>query len=261
MIRDNDLRSKPSSSSDNLGKLPTGTIGIYKGKKNGPFLLLEVELEDGRRVEGWVEQTSVEVDNSIPVAPVIPTPSPSEEPTRVRIPEDEALLLRRESSFLYGAHAGGNYALMDAEGYTYGHAGFGFTAGGQLGIFLSSRMPLRFEVSVSQLNGISDQDNLNLSFTFLDLAIVPAYQFNRTFELFAGFHYAMGMGIADIPNGLDIPSAFDLSSLALQAGAAIHFPMGQGVEFILKGRYTYHFLQYPIAFQSFGIIGAIEVRG
>lgn len=243
---DSYLYQKPSDKAETLGKLPTGSIVKILERKMGGFVLIQVELEDGN-LTGWVKTDALEKPVNQP------------QPSKILIPKDEGLLIRRESAFLFGFHLGGSLGFIQTDVSTAIYSDPGFIGGGGAGIFLAPRLPLRFEVSYSLVNGTAN-DNLNLSFGFLDFSLVPAYQFD-SFELFGGFQYSFGLGVKDIPRGVVLPSAYDLSSVWGQLGAGYRIRLGYFTTVSLRLRYSTSFQRTPFVFNVIGLMTAIEFQG
>jgi len=242
-----------------VGTLPSGAIVTSKGQQRGTWVLVGVELESGDLVEGWLDRSSVDGDvkELESLNNVDEKKKMSIRTGRVVIPEDEGLLLRREHTFLYGLHLGGNYGIMQSEQFDY--TGISATGGGYVGIFLTPTIPLRFEVSLTQFKGTSPDDPTQLGFNFLDVAVVPAYQIQR-FELFAGLQYSFGLGLNEVPSGITLNSARDVSSVGFQAGAGYRAPIG-GADFVVRARYTGLFISNPFTFQGISLLLGLEFRG
>lgn len=242
---DSYLYQKSSDKAATLGKLPTGSIVKVLERKMGGFVLVEVELEEGN-LTGWVKTDALEKPVNQP------------QPSKILIPKDEGLLIRREPVFLFGFHLGGSLGFIQTDVST-AYSGPGFVGGGIAGIFLAPRLPLRFEVSYSLVNGTAD-DNLDLSFGFLDFALIPAYQFD-SFELFGGFQYSFGLGVKDIPRGVVLPSASDLSSVWGQLGAGYRIRLGYFTTVLIRLRYCTSFQRSPFVFNVISLVTAIEFQG
>jgi hypothetical protein len=170
LSRDTDLRKEPSDDAGSYGVLPSGTVMTLRGQREGDYLAVKVELEDGA-IEGWVKREAISRE-SFDEGDEAPPPPPKkvtrirrdgeeetgpDEPrlrprSRIRIPKDEGLLLHRDTTFFYGLHANGSLAIMqDSGGNVY--LGPGFSGGAHVGIFLADNIPIRVDVSYTFLSG------------------------------------------------------------------------------------------------------------
>lgn len=275
MIFETDLKRRPKTSSRAKGRLPDGSVLTVIGKQRGDFQLVEVVLEDGSKLEGWVNMNAIEpLENSAKTK--TKTRAFDNRPAkRIVIPPDEGLLLRREPSFYFGVQLGGNFAIIQpAQTITENsYLGVGFLGGGFIGFYLDNNIPLRFEVNYLQFAGTDPNDvtgsqgGLNkLNYGFLEIAVVPAILVGD-FELFGGIGYALGLGIASDPQnfspnpGEELNSPADLSSLSGHVGAAYTFSLSRDILMSLKGRYTIHFKTSPILFMGFAGLVSFQLRG
>lgn len=239
--------------------------------------MVEVELEDGSSLDGWVNMNALQiVGGRGSRGDADPAKPPRRQRTRAVLPEDESLLLRRKPSFFFGVNLGGNFAIIQpAQPVNPGtYTGIGFLAGGYGGFYLQDNLPVRLEVNYVQMNG-SDPNIASaadptladsLSYGFLEFAVVPALTFNQL-EIFAGLGFALGISIGDTPNGFapnpgeEITASADLSSLTGQVGAGVSFELNRDTQMVLRGRYTIHIDTSPILFMGFGVVAAIQLRG
>jgi len=272
LTRETDLRRGPSEDSPILGRLPAGTILSFKGERSGGFVLVEVELEDGTSLEGWVlkdaldkmslgdddeEQETFEQPESAPAPSRIKQEKPKKK--KLRIPKDEGILLKREPSFAYGARAGGSYSLIDVDnGNRY--TGLGLFGGAHAGMFVNEKFPIFLEANFFQANGTAD-DNLNLAFNFFELGVEPLYLITPYLEVFAGLSYAFGLGLADIPPTVQVAGAGDLSSFWVHIGGGYRVKVTPEMDMAFRLNYRVSFLRSPFLFQLITLLAVIEFRG
>ena len=266
--RETRLRRDPTEDSPSLGRLPPGTILTMKGSRRGKYLRVEVELEGGDALEGWIESESLDrparelesvTDNE--------KRKPRIKSGRISVPEDEGLLLRREPTFSYGLFGGANYSFLQTQYSNDFYSGIGFGGGGHIGYFVLPDLIARLEVGFNRLNGTSatDTTGLSLSFNFLDIAIVPSYTISN-FEIFGGLQYSFGLGVGDIPAqmkaaGTMVFSTSDVNNFGLQAGAGYRFNVGFQTDLAVRAKYSLSFLKYPFSFQAISLSLALDIRG
>ncbi|MCB0405390.1 MAG: outer membrane beta-barrel protein [Bdellovibrionales bacterium] len=278
VIFETDLRQRPKEDSRVKGRLPDGSVVILVGKQRGDYQMVEVELEDGTSLDGWVNMNALQRMGGTGAPGGAPDPQKPRRRSRTRmvLPEDESLLLRRKPSFFFGVNLGGNFAVIQpAQPVNPGtYTGVGFIAGGYAGFYLQDNVPLRLEVNYLQMNGSDPNiastadpslaDSLN--YGFLEFAVVPALTFN-TLEVFAGLGFALGISIGDTPNGFqpnpgeEINAASDISSLSAQVGAGVTFDLNRDTQMAVRGRYTIHIDTSPILFMGFGVVASLQLRG
>jgi hypothetical protein len=255
------MKEDASDSSASIGRLPKGTMVTIQGERQGNYIPILVELEDGGKLEGWIpadalESSEGEVDDGSPHK------SKRLRPKRIQIPEDEKLLLKRERSFMYGIFGGGTMAFITSVVTQPVYSGFGFVGGGEVGLFVGDNLPIRVELGISQYNGTASQDplNLNFGFNFLDLNVVPTYYLG-SFEGFLGLGYSFGLGVNQIPSQIQLVSARDLSTLSGQGGVGYHFSIGYQSDLLVRLRYQALFARSPFVFQAVCLIVALEFQG
>jgi hypothetical protein len=270
--REVSLRKEPSESSPSLGRLPKGTILTLQGQEKDGFIAVDVELEEGS-IEGWLPKDAVSKVGGEDEASVAKkkkveddddeseeeAPPPIVKPKRkVKIPKDEGLLLRRDPVFFYGIQAGlGESFLHDNQGNLF--TGLALNAGGQVGFYIDRGFTARIEVSYEQLNGSADP-NINVQYAFIDMAAIGGYWLDD-FELFAGFQYAYGISLTDIPGGGKVDGASDLSNLGVVGGAGYRFHIGELTDLVVRAKYFYSFLSAPLNFQAGTLSVALIFRG
>ncbi len=273
-----DLRSEASDSSDSLGRIPAGTfVKPYSQREEG-FRKVSVELEGGETLDGWIREEALQIRTSQGARgsrtpadlPDLEHPDRVEKHDRVVVPQDEAILLHRNPTFLYGLEGGMNYGIVKVANDTSGtsYAGLGFVGGGYIGLFLTPTLPIRLEVMLSQINGTSNYavagsttgTGVNYGFNFLDVAVIPTLLVHP-FEFFAGLQYAFGLGLSYAPPGVNINGAGDLSSLGVQGGVGYRFNIGYNTDLSLRLRYELSFQQTPFVLQAIGLLIAIEFQG
>lgn len=246
MIFEVELRRRPSDQASSQGKLPVNTIVVLVGKSRGDYQLIEVELEDGTMLEGWVNENALQPnDPGLPPAPE-PELRPENFKGRVVVPQDEGLLLRRKQSFFFGAQLGGNYGIItppEPNNLTY--SGIGLLGGAFAGFYASDNFPVRLEINYSQITGGSPDDPALLVFGFLEIAAVGSYRLGAL-EVFGGAQYNLGISINELPTVNFLPSEpvstpADVSSPAVQVGAGYHFKVGKDLDVSARVRYLIHF--------------------
>ena len=278
VLRETDLRVGPSDRSESLGRLPSGTIVLLKGRREAGFWLVEVELEDGA-LEGWLTENSVNRSGTPKVSQPPREASPNSpsngvsadrdtgrkgqfRPRRkVRVPKDEGLLLRREKSFFYGLHARGNFNILETDTDDFYYLGLGFTVGAHLGFYWIRNLPLRLEAAYTISSGVAAENDVLLQIGFFDLSAQIQYPIINRLELFGGVQYSNGISINDIPTTINIAAPADLSSIYLFVGGGYRIPSGDFLDFIIRARYSISFLRAPIGIQSFGVGVSIEFSG
>lgn len=257
-----ELRRSPSNGSASFGRLPEGSILTFEGQSQRGFMEISVELEDGSIKKGWVNEDQIESSDDVPLESLRKPDKPLDvKKKRMEVPEDEQLLIKRESSFFYGIHAGAQYSMMQTEKSQLLYTGVGFMGGAQIGTYLGKNFPARFEVTFSQENG-EGEDLVSLSFNFLKTAAMVGYQV-RSFELSLGFQYIFGMGISDLPRSVSatLVDATDLNSPGMVAAMGYRFSTGGPVEWTVRLRYDLSFLQTPFTFQNVALTVALDLGG
>jgi hypothetical protein len=259
VLSDAEIVSEPKPGARSFGVLPRGTLLRISGEEEGLYLPVEVELEQGG-LEGWILQDKlsrpgqdVEKKSAVEVA------EPTKRPRR-RVPKDEELLFRRQPTFFYGLNAGGLYSLINAfDATSYG--GFGFSAGGHLGFFLSRTLPLRIEVGYTSLLA-SDSNGVAVSFGFLDAGASLSYEL-KEFEFFGKVHYAFGSSVSALPGAL--ASAFgavsELGGIWVGAGIGYRFPSSNMVRFSTRLGYHVSLGNSVFAFNTFRLSLLLDFEG
>lgn len=267
VVREVHLKKDPSEDAPSLGRLPRGTILTLKGDRRNGFAEVGVELEQGS-VEGWIridalnrrargedveeESDSVRIEEEEEDA----EPRPRRK-KKIAVPQDEGLLLRRDSSFFYGLQAGGNFGILASE--TTDYMGPGFMAGAHIGFFLDRNIPLRFEVGYLSLSGTAEDDT-QISIGFLESSVAFSY-FIEQFELFGALSYAYGMNVSNLPTDLLSFEAADFSKLFGGGGIGYQFSLGEVTDLTLRARYMISFGQDPVMFQTFALQFYFSFRG
>ncbi|MEZ4752124.1 MAG: SH3 domain-containing protein [Bdellovibrionota bacterium] len=277
VIFETDLRQRPTADSRVKGRLPDGSIVIVIGKQRGDYQMVEVELEDGSALDGWVNMNALQLLGGAGKRGDADAEKPRRRSrSRMVLPQDESLLLRRKPSFFFGVNVGGNFAIIQpAQPVNPGtYTGLGLLAGAYAGFYLQDNIPVRIELNYLQMNGLdpniaSAADSTLadfLTYGFMEVAIVPALTFS-TLEIFAGIGFALGISIGDTPNGFqpnpgeEITAASDLSSLSGQVGAGVSFELNRDTQMAIRGRYTIHIDTSPILFMGFGVVASLQLRG
>lgn len=239
------LFSEPSLASRVVGKLPAGTIVRYRGERIAQLASVEVELEIGW-VTGWVTDSELDFGQPDAVAGF------TNVPIRQKIPSDEAILLRREPTFLYGIYGGSNWGMMtpfDASTYS----GLGFSVGGRIGWFLNLKTSLDLLVDYSMFNGkrlsthnVSD----SVSFGYCHVLAAVAYRINAI-ELSALGGVAFGLSVPDtLPSTITLESSNDLTSPAFGVGVSYRFETSNYARIVTGVQYRIHALSSPLLVHS-----------
>lgn len=281
IIRAVDLRKRSEDDSASLGRLPKGTIVSLTGEIKNGYVAVEVELEEGS-ISGWVPRTALnrQARENLPEDPrsmkededeEIKRPkrsdeSDDEEPvvirprSRIKVPKDEGLLMRRDPSFFYGVHVGGGAAILNASAVTGDmFVGPAIVAGGQVGYHISRNIPVRLELSYLSVSG-SEPQGQSMSFGFADIGGYVSY-FIDDFEVFAGASYAYGISVGDLPKQILNNTAPDFSSLFFAGGVGYKINLGEVTDLVLRVRYNVSFMRDPLATQTIQAIGYLEFRG
>src|SRR5688500_13022204 len=189
LIQETSLRKEASEDAKSLGRLPKGTVLTLQGDRKNGFVFVEVELEDGS-IEGWVRTEALnrqargddDGDDEDEASDKKAKPDEPEEPppqrprTRVSVPKDEGLLLRRDPTFFYGLQAGGGLVVMVPAAVESTFIGPGFGVGAHLGYYVDRNIPIHVELGYSQLTGSDEKTPPDtIQFGFLDIAAIATY--------------------------------------------------------------------------------------
>jgi hypothetical protein len=268
VVREVHLKKDPSDDAPSLGRLPKGTILTLRGDRRNGFAEVSVELETGS-IDGWVRIDSLnkrargeDVDDGSSERiriqegeEEVDVPRPR---SRIAIPKDEGLLLRRDSSFFYGVQVGGAFAITQSASTDY--FGIGLVGGAHLGFYIDRNLPMRVEVSYLQQNGAA-QDGTFIDLGFIDTALSASYVIDRV-ELFGAIGYAYGISTSDIADtSVTFESPSDLSTVFAGGGVGYAFPIGEVTDLAIRARYMFGFLQTPVAFQSITLQFYFQFRG
>ncbi len=245
LAKETELKRGPEDTSETVGLLPAGSIVKIREQKKPHFIFIEIELETGM-AEGWIRMQALEQKPLVFPAP------------KLIVPKDEAILIRRDPSFQFGFHLGANLSFIGSDVSDLLYVGPGFIGGGYVSMFLNPKFLLRFEAGYSLVQGSSD-DNLNLSFGFFDLCILPTYLLD-SFEIFGGLQYSIGLSVVDIPTGIVVESPTDLSSIWGVIGAGYRMRVGS-TSVLVRLRYGTAFQRNPFVFHVFGLTTSIEFNG
>jgi hypothetical protein len=268
VTKETDLRTSPSATASSLGRLPKGTIVTQKGDRKDRFYRVEVELEDGV-VEGWVAEDALteasrgedEDDAGKEKRSAPEDPAEKDRPSsRLRVPKDEGLLLRREQTFSYGLHVTPDFCILETDIDTDLYTGFGYTAGAFVGIFLSPSLAAHVEANYAMVQGVGDTKGQLLQFGFFEVNGQIRYLIER-FELAGGVQYSIGLSLNDVPPELGLTGAIDMSSLYGIASVGYRIPMNEMMTFVVRARYAISFLRAPVAIQKAGVDLALEFGG
>lgn len=277
-----DLRKRPADDSPSLGRIPKGTIVTLTGERQNGFVAVEVELEEGS-IEGWLpkdtlnkaarnELPPVEGDEASEKLPVRRRSDvePDEEDeevlirprSRMRVPKDEGLLLRRDPLFIYGLQVTGGLSMQVPDYTTEEYMGPAFGAGAHAGYFLTRNLPVRAEVGYL-LQSSSDSTGNSISIGFLEFAGSVSYMIDE-FEIFGGAQYLYGLSFGEAaPPALNklIVGPEDFSSIYIMGGLGYRIPVSDVTSLNLRGRYSFSFLRAPIGFSLFTLQAFLEFRG
>ncbi|MBI4402666.1 MAG: hypothetical protein HY537_00815 [Deltaproteobacteria bacterium] len=257
VLRDTELKQQPTEQADVLGVLPQDSMVGTAGHRENGYLHINVETENDEHLEGWVLETNV-----VEVAPPAhPTHPKGKQRRKIHIPQDEAALLKRDPSFLYGVLAGANYSIAQADNSGINYSGIGFSGGAFAGIFVSNNFPVHFEVTYSNMNLVGE-DGQALGFGFLELGIIPHYILPMLpLEIFGGLQYAFGLSVGNLPRNVTLESPSDLSNFGLQIGAGYRIPLAYYIDMTARFRYSTLFQRSPFAFHILGLLLSLEFGG
>lgn len=268
IFRETILKKDPQEESPNLGRLPKGTILTLKGNQRNGFLEVAVELEDGT-VEGWIKSSDLNRglspkesrENSLNETQegTDETEKPRAVRKKVPVPKDEGLLLRREASFFYGLQGGGNYSYLQSLVQDY--PGIGFEGGAYFGFFLDENIPIRFEASYVQMNGVAGNGDM-LKVGHAEGAVNLGFQVDAI-EIFGALSYARALNINDAPPEIktSIGAPGDLSSVYGGGGVGLRYPMSEITDFVARARFMMSFYREPVAFHCFALQLGFQFRG
>lgn len=253
-IKDTPLLKFPEAGAEVLGTVPMGSVLVAIGEQQANFVRVEIELKQGDKVDGWVEDSALQQDKA-------PPPEKTAKPSGYYIPKDERQVLKRNPVFYYGLTAGGNYAFIQNAADTNMHTGMGGLVGGVVGFYLTPEIALRMEGNYITYNGTSVDDSLILSFGMAEAAVLGTYQW-ESFEFFGGLHYNFGLSIADVPSGLAslVTGSADSGGIGGQLGVAYGIPISPWLQLSLRGWYRISFYTSPFFFQGLGASLALEFR-
>ena len=254
-VKETDVRKEALDNAESYGLLPKDTNIRLKGPTDNDYTLIEVELEDGK-IEGWILQSAL--DKKRPPGTEKPKALPKlKKRAKVIVPIEEAILIRRERLFFYGASLGVNYGVLSGPQVDY--LGVGFGLHGNLGYYLDPALALRIDGGYSRVAG-TDARDIGIYFGFLDFSTALSY-FLDPFELFAGLKYALGIGLSDLPSSIKLDRASDLSSLYLIAGAGYEFVYDNVTSFGARAQYDFSLSGSPMGFQILWLRAYIQFRG
>lgn len=265
------LREDASIEAPKLGRLPSGTILLIQGEEKDGFIPVEVELEDGRVLRGWItaeafsneDPDNLEETTAAPLEPKkkrVPTEEKKEtqEKKRIQLPKDEILLLRREPSFSYGVEVGphiGFMAPLDLPVYS----GFGITTAALLAIYLKPNVSVQVDGGYSTYSA-TQSDNTAISLGFMDFSGAVHYFF-EPFFLLGGLQYSFGLSLTELPSTVKVDGARDLSHLSLLLGVGYRWQVGDVSFFHTQLQYTYSFQQGPIQLQKVVFLVGVSFSG
>jgi hypothetical protein len=290
LIRGTDLKKSPVEGAASAGRLPRGTVLTLTGLQRNGFVSVEVELADGA-VQGWVprEYLNRSVRESLPDDPAVFNPdeteegseSDGEEPppsrrsdntdesevrsrprSRIKLPKDEGVLLRREETFYYGVHGGGGVSFLQNATTNTFFIGPGFSVGGYGGFILSSSLAIQGEIGYALLDGEDPDGQVDtLSFGFFTVEATGVYVID-CFELHGGLGYYNGLslsaGAAQV-NGLT--SAADLSTITFHVGGAFRLPLSDVISVNFAVRYVRGLIEAPIGISTVKGMVFLQFRG
>lgn len=264
------------------------------GQQRNGFVGVEVELSEGA-VKGWVPRETLNrsVRQQLPddpartVAAEETEEESDDEPessigskrnrrsdeneeeevlerprSRLRVPKDEGVLLRRDDSFFYGIFGGGGISFLQNGTTNTIFFGPGFSVGGYGGYIFSSSFSLQGEFGYAMFNGDDPDGNVpTLSFGFFSAEATAIYAIDR-FELHGGIGYYYGLSLsASASNVNGIGSAADLSTITFHAGGAFRFPLNDVLSLGIAGRYTRGLVQSPVGISIVKGMVYLQFRG
>lgn len=268
--RETELRKEPSVDSESMGILPAKSLVTLTGEQKGKFIGVDVELEEGT-VSGWIDFSVIkksviadeETEQVEPQKKVIKVRKSKKNKTKIAIPKDESVLLRRDPTFSYGALVGGHYDNMSVESTGESLIGNGLSAGVSLSFLIDASFRLRTELTYTSHAGTDSNDRL-LGVSFLDLSALGELPLSESFFVFGGFQYSFGLGIDNqdlaVPAG-DLESAQDLSGPWAQLGVGYRFSVAEMSYLSLRARYMGAIVTSPLSFHTFGLQAVWEIEG
>jgi hypothetical protein len=267
VVRDTELFDAAKKGARSFGLLPRGTLLRVTGEAEGPYSPIEVELESGN-MEGWVlterlnlaeQDRELEKERLAKEKQGLNAAAPAKKKGR-RVPQDEALLLRRQPSFIYGLNGGGTYSFIGAIDNT-SYSGLGFTLGAHFGVFLNPRLPLRAEFVYGSFSGAS-ATNTSASFGFLEGAASLGYEF-KAFEIFGRVHYAFASSVSNLPGTLNttFTSVSDLGGFWAGAGVGYRLSQSDFASVLLRLGYSFSLSQSPFSFHTFRLSLYFDLQG
>ncbi len=266
VIRDTELLENPEENSIGYGILPEGTIVQYIGENIREFTKVRVELLDGE-IEGWLpvnvlEESSEEqkTRKKLKTKKVVTISKPS---SRLKIPKDEGLAMRREKGLVYGFGAGAHFDIARTNVDENFYFGLGYKALGIIGYPFSRYFLGRLEVGYSLINASSSEQPKPLQFGFVDFGFLVDYSLMERLSVFGGIEYSVGASIGDIPENIaqSLNTSSDLSSLYFACGLGYKIPLDNYISFSLRAKGTVAFLLDPIHISTIGIEAALEFGG
>lgn len=268
LVRESALKKDPDSEAASLGRLPKGTILTLKGEQQNGYVDVEVELEEGTSIDGWIlqkdlnrrargEDADEESDDKLRIDEGEEKVKKIRPRSKIKVPKDESLLLHRESTFFYGIQAGLNYGILQSP--TTDYVGMGFLAGAHLGFYLDKSVPIRFELGYKQAAGASDQDVV-ITVGYFDMSSSVGYLLDR-FEFFGTLSFLYGASNSDLPTDVSIQTTSDFSSLYGGGGVGYTFPVGDVTDLSVRARYLISFKADPLANQLFALMFYFSFRG
>jgi len=275
--RETELRKEPYPDAESLGILPVKSIVTLLGEEKGRFVQVEVELEEGS-LTGWVEISVVrrkkkaeeespepEVAEEEPAKKVIPVKKyqSKKKKKRIAIPQDEGLLLKRDSTFSYGAVVGGHLDMIRVEVPESDFSGNGFSLGATVSFVLDPNFRLRTELVYSNHSGIDSNERM-VAMGFMDLSALGEVPLTTSFSIFGGIQYSFGIGLDNEAQGIDpqtLETASELSGFWAQGGLGYRFSVGEQSYLTLRGRYAGALMTSPLAIHTFGLQLVWEIEG
>lgn len=256
-------------------------------QKNG-FVGVEVELSEGA-VQGWVPRDTLNrsVRQQLPDDPSQAKEGGDEDDddvtdpkadrrsdendeeevlqrprSRLRVPKDEGVLLRRDDSFFYGVFGGGGVSFIQNATTDTIFPGPGYALGGYGGYIFSSSFAVQAELGYSMFNGDDPDGKIDtLSFGYFTAEATVIYAIDR-FELQAGLGYYYGLSLSASSSKVNgIGTAADISTLTFHAGAAFRFPLNDVISLGIAARYTRGFLESPVGISMAKGMLFLQFRG
>jgi hypothetical protein len=268
--RETELRKEPSVDAESMGILPAKSLVTLNGEQKGKFIGVDVELEEGT-VSGWIDSSVIkkavvadeEIEQVQPERKVIKVRKSKKGKSKIAIPKDESVLLRRDPTFSYGAVVGGHLESMSVESTGEALSGNGLSAGVSLSFLIDASFRLRTELTYTSHSGMDSNDRL-LGVSFMDVSALGELPLSESFFVFGGFQYSFGLGVDNLDLAVpaaDLGAASELSGPWAQLGVGYRFSVAEMSYLSLRARYMGAIVTSPLSFHTFGLQAVWEIEG